>query len=111
MSDLPANRIVSLSRALVRPLVRLPANLLLVLIRLYQLAVAPAFPVLFGPACGCRFHPTCSRYASEAVRTRGALVGTLLAARRLLRCHPLHPGGLDPVPVRPRCAAINPVRA
>ena len=46
----------------------------------------------------CRFAPSCSDYAGEAVGKHGALKGTLLASRRLLRCHPYHPGGHDPVP-------------
>ncbi len=54
-------------------------------------------PVL-GPRC--RFYPTCSAYAVEAVSRYGAGKGSVLAVRRLLRCHPFHPGGHDPVPVR-----------
>ncbi len=46
----------------------------------------------------CRFHPTCSHYALSAIEQYGALTGSWLAIRRLLRCHPWHPGGLDPVP-------------
>lgn len=46
----------------------------------------------------CRFHPTCSRYALDALAAHGVWRGTWLAVRRLLRCHPLHPGGVDPVP-------------
>ena len=46
----------------------------------------------------CRFSPTCSRYAEEAIRTHGAVRGGYLATRRVLRCNPVHPGGLDPVP-------------
>lgn len=61
-------------------------------IRAYQLAVSP----LLGPRC--RFYPSCSSYALEAVRVRGPLVGTVLAGWRLLRCHPWNAGGLDPVP-------------
>jgi putative membrane protein insertion efficiency factor len=61
-------------------------------IRAYQLLVSP----LLGPRC--RFYPSCSAYAVEALRVHGPLRGTLLAARRLLRCHPWNPGGLDPVP-------------
>ncbi|HEY7928933.1 MAG TPA: membrane protein insertion efficiency factor YidD [Steroidobacteraceae bacterium] len=66
--------------------------LLRLLIRGYQLLVSP----LLGPRC--RFHPSCSHYALEAIDTHGAARGTWLALRRLLRCHPLHPGGYDPVP-------------
>lgn len=62
------------------------------LIRLYQLTVSP----LLGPRC--RFYPSCSQYALEALRLHGALAGCWLALRRLLRCHPWHPGGYDPVP-------------
>lgn len=87
---------------------RLPARALLALVWVYQKTLSPAIPAVFGPACACRFHPTCSHYAAEAVRTHGALRGVWLSARRLLRCTPLHPGGLDPVPAprragRPVC--------
>ena len=90
--------------------VRLPARVLLAAIRVYQRVLSPALPALFGPACGCRFVPTCSHYAAEAICTRGALVGTVLAAIRLLKCTPLHPGGFDPVPAprraSPRCTRL-----
>lgn len=87
---------------------RLPAKVLLGLVWVYQHTLSPAIPALFGPACACRFHPTCSHYAAEAVRTHGAVRGVWLSARRLLRCTPLHPGGIDPVPAprrstRPAC--------
>jgi putative membrane protein insertion efficiency factor len=65
---------------------------LLVLIRLYQLCLSP----FFGGQC--RFYPTCSVYAAEAIDTHGALRGGWLAVRRLLRCHPFHTGGVDLVP-------------
>ena len=81
-----------------RSLARLPALALLGLIALYQRTLSPELPVLFGPSIGCRFAPTCSHYAADAVRTRGAVVGSVLALVRLLKCTPLHPGGLDPVP-------------
>ena len=67
-------------------------HLLLLLLRLYQLCISP----LLGPKC--RFYPTCSSYAMEAIRNHGAARGGLMAAKRLCKCHPLHPGGYDPVP-------------
>lgn len=89
-------------------LVGLPAALLLGLVWLYQKTLSPVLPAIFGPGCGCRFAPSCSHYAAEALRTHGAVAGTWLAARRLLRCQPFHPGGLDPVPAprRPRCVRV-----
>lgn len=65
---------------------------LLLLIRVYQLLLSP----LLGS--NCRFHPSCSHYAADALRTHGSLKGSWLALRRILRCHPWHPGGYDPVP-------------
>ena len=64
-------------------------------IRLYQRAISPALPLR------CKYHPTCSQYAIEAVRSRGILRGLALAAWRLLRCNPLSRGGFDPVDRRP----------
>jgi uncharacterized protein len=69
-----------------------PRRLILALLRGYQRALSPALPP------SCRFHPSCSQYALEAVGRYGALRGVWLAARRLARCHPFHPGGFDPVP-------------
>jgi putative membrane protein insertion efficiency factor len=68
--------------------------LLLLLIRAYRLAISP----LVGPCC--RFEPTCSAYAEEALHTHGALRGTALTLWRLARCQPFGRGGLDPVPRR-----------
>lgn len=65
------------------------------LIRLWQLAISP----LLGPAC--RFEPSCSRYAAEAIERHGPLRGAAMAVRRIGRCHPFHPGGFDPVPLPP----------
>jgi putative membrane protein insertion efficiency factor len=67
-------------------------TLLKLLIRVYRLTLSP----LIGPCC--RFEPTCSAYAETAIGAHGTLRGLWLALRRLLRCHPFHPGGLDPVP-------------
>ena len=68
-------------------------KLLLLLIRFYQKAISPHFP-----AC-CRFRPTCSAYAFEAIQKYGALKGGYLALKRLLRCHPFYKGdSFDPVP-------------
>jgi uncharacterized protein len=67
-------------------------HVLKILIRGYQLAISP----LLGPRC--RFFPSCSQYASEAIETHGALRGTWLAMKRISRCHPWNEGGFDPVP-------------
>jgi putative membrane protein insertion efficiency factor len=97
-SEIPAPTVASL-----------PARALLGAIRLYQATLSPALPALLGPGCGCRFHPTCSHYAAGAVRHHGALRGSWLALRRLAKCQPLHPGGVDLVPpVGPVPAAAHP---
>ncbi|MFH1530935.1 MAG: membrane protein insertion efficiency factor YidD [Pseudomonadota bacterium] len=85
---------VSTPAALAARLLRAPALVLLALVRLYQRLVRPLLPP------SCRFHPTCSDYASEAIRRYGAARGSLLAAARVARCHPFNPGGVDPVPER-----------
>ena len=69
-----------------------PARALLLLIEVYRVTLAP----LIGGFC--RYTPSCSVYAEEAIRLHGAIRGARLAGRRLLRCHPFHPGGFDPVP-------------
>jgi len=85
-----------------------PARGLLGLVRVYQKVISPVLPAVFGPACGCRFHPTCSHYAADALRTHGAVSGSWLTLQRLVKCTPLHAGGLDPVPARrPTCARAN----
>ncbi len=70
----------------------LPKRLLLWMIRFYRANLSA-----LHPGC-CRFTPTCSQYALEAVEKYGALKGGWLAVRRILRCHPFHAGGYDPVP-------------
>lgn len=67
-------------------------RILLWLIRFYQRRISPGLPP------SCRFVPTCSEYARQAIEKYGALKGTYLAVRRQLKCHPFHPGGYDPVP-------------
>jgi putative membrane protein insertion efficiency factor len=73
-------------------------HILIFAIRVYRWTIAPAQIFLFGPTGGCRFTPSCSQYALDAVRARGALVGSWLAARRICRCHPWGGCGHDPVP-------------
>jgi len=75
-----------------------PKVLLIFAIRLYRWTISPAQVFLFGGNAGCRFTPTCSEYAIEALRTHGAMTGTLLAAGRICRCHPWGDCGHDPVP-------------
>jgi putative membrane protein insertion efficiency factor len=70
------------------------------LIRLYQHTASPVLPLLLGPTCGCRFAPTCSHYAAEALQEHGLWAGAWLAMRRLVRCTPWHEGGIDPVPAK-----------
>ena len=67
-------------------------NLLVLTIRGYQLWLSPLLPA------ACRYYPTCSAYAIEALERHGAARGTWLAIRRIARCHPFRPGGYDPVP-------------
>jgi putative membrane protein insertion efficiency factor len=68
--------------------------LLIGLIRVYRFLISPLFPP------SCRFQPTCSQYALDAVERFGAIRGSWMAIKRILRCHPFHPGGYDPVPHR-----------
>jgi putative membrane protein insertion efficiency factor len=74
------------------PLLRLPQRVLIALVQAYRLLLKP----WLGNAC--RFEPTCSAYALQALQQHGALVGSTLAAGRVLRCHPWCDGGCDPVP-------------
>ncbi|MCX7656061.1 MAG: membrane protein insertion efficiency factor YidD [Treponemataceae bacterium] len=71
---------------------RLLMHLMIGLIKLYQHAISPHFPP------SCRYTPTCSAYACTAIEKYGPFKGLWLAIKRILRCHPFHPGGYDPVP-------------
>ena len=64
------------------------------LIRVYKALISPLLPP------SCRFHPSCSEYAAQAIRSHGSVAGLALGLVRLLKCHPWHPGGFDPVPAK-----------
>jgi putative membrane protein insertion efficiency factor len=85
-----------------RRIVRLPAATVVLLLRLWQLVVSP----LYGPTC--RFYPSCSAFALEAVDRHGLVRGGWLTLRRLGRCHPWNPGGVDLVPPRAGAAHARP---
>ncbi len=67
--------------------------ILIVFLRIYQMLISP-----FLPANSCRFYPSCSQYAVEALQKHGAMRGMFLSIKRILKCHPYHEGGYDPVP-------------
>ncbi|MBO2945143.1 membrane protein insertion efficiency factor YidD [Paenibacillus sp. F411] len=73
---------------------RWPIRVVQAPIHLYRKVISPLKPAT------CRFYPTCSQYALEAIEVHGALKGSVLAAKRIGRCHPFHPGGVDLVPPR-----------
>ncbi|AGX88763.1 membrane protein insertion efficiency factor YidD [Candidatus Symbiobacter mobilis] len=77
-------------------------RLLVSVVRLYQLLCSPWL------GSSCRFEPTCSAYAITALERHGAVRGSWLGIRRILRCNPLHPGGIDPVPP---CRSSSPISA
>lgn len=76
-------------------------KLIIWLIKSYRQFISPLFPP------SCRFQPTCSQYAIEAIATYGTIKGSWLAVTRIARCHPFHPGGYDPVPPIDKSAPKN----
>lgn len=73
-------------------------NIACIPIRLYQWTLSPLKTALMGPSAGCRFHPSCSNYALQAIQKYGIGKGAILAIKRILRCHPWGGEGSDPVP-------------
>jgi putative membrane protein insertion efficiency factor len=69
------------------------------LLRIYQIVFSPAIHLLTGAGSGCRFTPSCSEYAEQAIKTHGPLSGGWMAIRRICRCHPFSRSGYDPVRV------------
>ncbi len=72
--------------------------ILILLVRMYRVTLSPAKTFLFGATAECRFEPSCSQYALDALKTHGPLAGSWLAAKRVCRCHPWGECGADPVP-------------
>ena len=77
-------------------------SILILAIRAYQRVLSPVLASVFGPLAGCRYEPTCSGYAVEAIRVHGAITGSWLAIRRIGRCQPWGGCGYDPVPPQSR---------
>jgi len=88
-------------------LMAVPKHLLIFAVRLYRWVVSPAQTFLFGATGGCRFTPTCSAHAIDAIREHGAVVGTTLAVKRICRCHPWGQCGHDPVPGKKSVEAMK----
>jgi putative membrane protein insertion efficiency factor len=78
--------------------VNLVQHILIFAVRVYRWTISPVLAFVFGTTAGCRYTPTCSGYALEALRTHGAIRGAWLATRRICRCHPWGGCGHDPVP-------------
>ena len=76
--------------------------------RVYRLTISPTLAILLGESFGCRFTPTCSAYALEALQKHGAMGGSVLTVKRLCRCHPFGGCGHDPVPSPGALDAIEP---
>ncbi len=76
-------------------------NLLIWIIRGYRQFISPLLPP------SCRFQPTCSQYAIQAIERFGVSKGSFLAIKRIMRCHPFHPGGYDPVPLEKKAKSVT----
>ncbi|MCC7376631.1 MAG: membrane protein insertion efficiency factor YidD [Verrucomicrobiales bacterium] len=87
--------------------------LILIAVRAYRWILSPMKTALLGPGAACRHYPSCSAYAEQAVSAHGAMRGSVLALRRLSRCHPWGTAGFDPVPAAPVrfAASSNPRRS
>lgn len=72
-----------------------PARAAALAVRGYQIVISPAVHAITGSTGGCRFYPTCSEYARQALLKHGLAKGSFLSAKRLSKCHPWHPGGID----------------
>ena len=83
------------------PRVRIMRKVAKAPVRFYRAFISPLKPPR------CRFYPTCSQYALDAIEEYGAARGTWMAISRIARCHPFHPGGFDPVPPNPRKASTS----
>jgi putative membrane protein insertion efficiency factor len=94
-TDQPANRTGNVTPSLFSL-----RGILCFLIQLYRWTLSPAQTFLFGAQTGCRFTPTCSQYAMDAIQEHGATTGSVLVLKRICRCHPFHEGGHDPVPLK-----------
>jgi putative membrane protein insertion efficiency factor len=86
-------------------------HILVLAVRVYRLTFSPTQTLLFGATGGCRFTPTCSVYAMDAVREHGAVTGTALAAKRICRCHPWGDCGHDPVPASDHKKTFHPAHS
>ncbi len=76
-------------------------HVFIILVKFYQVLISPLLPP------SCRYYPTCSEYALDALQQHGARKGGWLALKRIARCHPFHPGGFDPVPTAPTGKPVN----
>jgi putative membrane protein insertion efficiency factor len=84
-------------------------HILILAVRGYRLTISPAQTFLFGGNAGCRFTPTCSQYALDAVQKHGAISGSVLAAKRICHCHPWGGCGHDPVPEKSHNFHLGPI--